>query len=117
MAAPVSECSTKLPIRTMKDVAEWWRETAEGDIGSVAAKLVAYGSLNFHASCMLLLVGRPHASTREGTELAIASYIAGKMNRLLESLSRGILPSEDSWADLSRYAMMARYVRKYGSWP
>lgn len=117
MAPAGPEYPPELPVRGVKDVISWWRETSEGDLGAITAKLNAYGSLNFHAVCMLALVGRPHGSMREGTEIAIASYIAGKLNRLFEGLSRGILPDEDSWADLARYAMMARYVRKHGEWP
>lgn len=105
------------PIRTPNDVRDWWTDASRDDIEAVLGKLSTYGSLNFHAACMLLLVGRPYASTREGTEMAIASYIAGKLGRLMEGLSHGELPSEDSWADLARYAMMARYVRKHGEWP
>jgi hypothetical protein len=105
------------PMRGANEVRDWWHATAQDDVVEVLAKLSSYGSLNFHAQCMLTLVGRPYGSMREGSELAIASYIAGKLNRLLDGLSRGELPSEDSWADLSRYAMMARYVRKYGEWP
>lgn len=88
-----------------------------GDVLAVLAKLDDYGSLDSHAYQMLTLVGRPHASLREGTEIAISSYVAGKLNRIMESLSHGVLPSEDCWADLSRYTMMARYVRKFGRWP
>ena len=108
----------KYPGPRDKDtVIHWWLATAAGDVESVVEKLKVYGGLNFHAHSMLVLMGRPYSSVREGTEIAIASYIAGKLNRLLEGLSRGELPPEDSWADLARYAMMARYVRKHGEWP
>jgi len=101
----------------VKEIIAFWRETSDGDLGSVTAKLQAYGALDSHAYQMLTLVGRPHASLREGTEIAIASYVAGKLNRIMESLALGLLPTEDCWDDLARYAMMARYVRKFGRWP
>lgn len=100
-----------------KDISEFWMTTAAKDADDVLAKYRQYGSLNAHATYMLMLVGRPYASMREGTEIVLASYIAGKLTRLFEGLSRGELPNEDSWADLARYAMMARYVRKHGEWP
>lgn len=105
------------PVRNQDTIIDWWTAVAYGDAMAVAEKLRAYGSLNFHAQCLLALVGRPHGSMREGTEMVLASYIAGKLNRLFEGLSHGELPNEDSWADLARYAMMARYVRKFGEWP
>lgn len=98
-------------------VEAWWCATSQEDLDKVLAKLDVYGSLDFHARAMLELMGRPQDSLRNGTEAAIASYLAGKLNRVLSSLALGVLPDEDSWADFARYAMMARYVRKFGRWP
>lgn len=108
-----------VPVRARdaQTIRAWWMEVAKNDIESVIAKLDVYGSLDWHARAMLELMGRPGDSLRNGTEAAIASYLAGKLNRVLASLSRGLLPSEDSWDDFARYAMMARYVRKFGRWP
>lgn len=95
----------------------FWEQASRVDLKSVIGKLASYGSLAGHADAMLVLMGREHGSRSLGTEAVIASYIGGKLNRIMSALSRGEPGSDDSWDDLARYAMMARYAKKYGCWP
>src|SRR2546429_3871720 len=74
------------PVRDGDFVYAWWMDQAQMDAQSVVEKLKDYGSLDFHARAMLELIGRPSDSLRNGTEAAIASYLAGKLNRVLSSL-------------------------------
>ena len=107
----------KAQNRGPEAVRDFWEKQSSVDLLATLKKLESYGSLQPHGQIMLTLVGRPHASMQEGTEIAIASYVAGKLNRIMEALSHGVLSSVDCWDDLACYAMMARYNRIYGGWP
>lgn len=96
-------------------VREWWLKESTADADHVVAKLLTYGSLDLHAQGMLELMGWTGHGL--GTESVIAFYALGKLNRIITALARGKPASPDSWDDMRRYAMMARYVQQFGRWP
>lgn len=95
-------------------ISAWWDETAREDLDSVLQKLKQYGSLSFHGEAYERLVPQ---SVVDGEEIAIAMYVAGKVTRIIEGIANREKPTDDTWDDIARYAMMARWVRQNGSWP
>jgi hypothetical protein len=99
------------------NLAMWWFETSENDRDMVEKKLRAYGPLAFHGAAMLEMEGRKIDGGKDGQLRVVASYVAGKLNRVLSALGRGEIPDEDSWRDICTYSMMARWITKFGGWP
>lgn len=99
-------------------LSEWWREQAEMEIERTVPKAVEYGAadLEIMGTAMLHLVPRELRSRQLGLEMALAFYSLGKVARLFGAFERGVLPSEDTWFDLSVYCRMAQRVRETGEW-
>lgn len=114
MMFPGPRSEPELPQDENSRIRRWWMEQSGIDVESVLGKLKTYGALDFHGFAYLKLV--PHAPV-SGEEIAIAMYVAGKVNRLIEGIAHGEKPTADTWDDIARYATMARWVRKVGHWP
>lgn len=114
MEMPGPRSDPLLPETQQGMVRKWWMELAAEDVESVLQKLTVYGALDLHGYAYHVLVPQAVVS---GEEIAIAMYVAGKVNRLIEGYSHGEKPTADTWDDIARYATMARWVRKVGHWP
>lgn len=89
----------------------WWLNTAYNDRESFLPKLQEYGAGD------LAVIG--HALTGAGgeqfnTEAGIAFYALGKAARAVEAYRNLRSPSDDTWHDLTVYAMMGRMARQFG---
>lgn len=100
-------------------IAEWWVHEAADDVRMVTHKLSAYGSLRVQAQALVDMANVPADKRNEtlATEMVLASYVGGKLNRIVTALARGEVPSTEHWRDLVCYAMMARWVDESGTWP
>lgn len=100
-------------------LAGWWREKAEAEIGQTVAKAVEYGSTD------LVDIGRDLARVadreldddEEAAEWGIYFYLLGKLSRWRSAMERGDRVSDDTLLDIGVYARMAQRVRESGGWP
>jgi len=109
------------------ELATWWRDLADDEIGKVVAKAVEYGATDLRdlGYQVLEMAGRrdktmPIADVSGdgyATEVGIAFYAMGKLARIAAAIKEGRRPSFDSWHDLGVYARMAQRVHLVGAWP
>ena len=85
---------------------------------TIQAKAAEYGSNS------LAEMGRTFARAQgrtvedaEAMEIGCMLYAKGKLERCLDAMLNGKLPSEDTWDDLVVYGMMAVFIRATGRWP
>ena len=100
------------------DLATWWRELAEQEIGATVPKAVEYGSTD------LLDIGAQlgrfigHALTdAQAAEFGCWFYLIGKLARATSALERADWPSDDTIKDIGIYTKMIQRIRATGSWP
>jgi hypothetical protein len=101
------------------DLEHWWIGNAALEAPDIARKAREYGSNSLAA--MGRLIGRvqhrqPMTPAAE-LEYGCAVYAFGKMERVMDALVRGELPSEDTWRDIHVYSVMALRIRETGTWP
>ena len=103
-------------IATLK---EWWIQDSASRVSMVAEKAVIYGSdsLTELGRTLAKLQGRYDVPEDELQELAIWSYIVGKIGRWTDAAIRGERVKEDTITDIIAYATMAKRVREAGGWP
>ena len=92
---------------------EWYADVATNDAEMIWAKAKKYGGLTIVQDALATMFGRVGVND----EQVLALLVALKLSRIVEALGAGEKPDEDSWRDLACYAMMARRVRRTGSWP
>lgn len=100
------------------DLSAWWTGLAAEDAVPAAIKAKEYGStdLKIIGRAMREMIGiDPDIVTDE--EIGIAFYALGKIARVISAIGSGSAPSDDTWHDITVYAMMVRRVREVGSWP
>lgn len=96
---------------------EWYRDVAANDGEMIWEKAMEYGGMSLTAEALGVLMGHLD-QTHHNYEAALAVNAAQKVNRILEALAHGELPSADCWRDLVCYAMIARRLRETkGAWP
>lgn len=106
------------------ELIDWWTCLAASDANAVIPKAVEYGGADFDIMGAAMLGLKPElwdgadAGERlaQGREMAIMFYALGKVARAMSAYGEGRKPSDDTLADLARYAMMARRVRETGKW-
>lgn len=110
------------------ELAQWWRNLAEGEINAVVAKAVEYGATDLRdLGWQVLEMADRRRKLVDGddslgadayaTEVGIAFYAMGKLARIAAAIKEGRQPSYDSWHDLGVYARMAQRVHQVGAWP
>lgn len=109
------------PVTTFGDARvkifhRWFEHIAISDAEMIWEKAREYGSFTLTAEALGVLTGQDQG--RLNQEAVLATNVAQKLNRIMEALFRGELPSEDCWRDLACYAMIARRLRETkGAWP
>ena len=107
------------PAANPEELAHWWVGDAASEAPEIARKATEYGSNSLAAmGAMIGRVQHRQPMTRaEELEYGCAVYAFGKMERVMDAIIRGDLPSEDTWRDIAVYARMARRIRETGNWP
>jgi hypothetical protein len=95
---------------------DWYAAVAADDAAMIWAKAKEYGGLDLHAFMLQALVGR-HLPQHAALDGVLAFYVAGKLTRIVEGISRGVTISPDHWRDTVCYAMVARRIRETKTWP
>lgn len=100
------------------ELAEWWRDQAEAEIGPTVDKAIEYGSTDLIDIGMMLgrTIGRD-INEEEAAELGVFFYLIGKIARWQSSIQRGERPSDDTLFDIGVYVRMAQRIRESGGWP
>lgn len=100
------------------ELAEWWRDKAEGEIAPTVDKAVEYGSTDLIDIGMMLgrTMGRA-VNEEEAAELGVFFYLIGKIARWQSAIQRGERPSDDTLFDIGVYVRMAQRIRDSGGWP
>lgn len=105
----------------MRNLEDWWLETARADFEALLPKVSEYGAADLDVMGEALLATTPLQTTqpsrRVGHELALAFYLLGKVGRMFGAYANGKLPSDDTIHDITVYSMMLRRVRAEGGWP
>lgn len=101
------------------DIKEWWIRTASDDSIAVAEKYREYGatSLSDMGYELAELLGWQRPTKGQAQQLAVYFFLKGKMARLKTAILKGETASDDTWLDITCYAMIARKARASGAWP
>ena len=101
------------------DFNRWWASQVEEHAPTIQAKATEYGSNSLRQVGALFLRDRGLEGFTEAEELVAgcAVYAHGKLERVLDALLAGTLPSDDTLHDLQVYAAMAQYIKTTGVWP
>jgi hypothetical protein len=100
------------------DLTDWWAAVAADDVAPAAVKAKEYGStdLKIIGRAMREMIGIPPDVVSD-EEIGIVFYTLGKVARAISAIGSGQRPSDDTWHDITVYAMMTRRVREVGQWP
>lgn len=104
-------------VPTVQAVADWWSDTAAGDLDAFLPKLQEYGS-NDLIDCgraLALVAGWNGLDDGQCAEIGVFFYLYGKMSRWAEALANRRRPSDDTLHDVTVYSMMARRIRETGA--
>ncbi len=113
------------PQRARETALENLVQMVRGDLEGTMEKADEYGAIDLEImgfALRKLLEGPPvtfgteEEANKAGMEMAIAFYELGKIARCFSAYRQGQLPKDDTWLDTTIYSMMARHVRKTGSW-
>lgn len=107
------------PDDSQPSFAGWWLGMVELLAPAIQEKARQYGTNS------LVEVGRLYARAQgrdpigqvEAIEIGCMMYAYGKMQRVVDAMQRGELPSTDTWHDLMVYSAMAQFARAHGRWP
>lgn len=112
------------PTPEIKDVAQWWIDTAAQDFTAIAHKISEYGGIRGGSADLRLmgdnlaeLLGWNEADEATRQSLACWLYLQGKIARLVSDFQQQRPPKDDTLLDISVYAMMMRRLKLTGSWP
>jgi hypothetical protein len=100
------------------DLTDWWASVAAADVEPAAVKAKEYGStdLVIIGRAMREMIGIPDGIVSD-EEIGVVFYTLGKVARAVSAIGSGQRPSDDTWHDITVYAMMVRRVREVGQWP
>lgn len=108
---------------TEQELADWWEERAQVEIGATVPKSVEYGAYDLELAGRVLadMIGWDEDVTPRTealhVELGVYFYLLGKVGRLTSAFRDSRLPSDDTWFDAGVYARMAQRARSHGGWP
>lgn len=112
------------PSPALKQVAEWWLDTAIDDFSAAVPKAMEYGGTQQGSADLRLmgdnlaeLMGWKNVSDAVKQELAVWFYVQGKAARLVSDYQQKRPGKADTWHDISVYTMMARRLQDVGRWP
>lgn len=108
----------------IRELTEWWIESAAGDAAATAPKVLEYGGVGDGSAdlrtmgyALAELAGLHDAPDPVKLELACWFYALGKVSRLISDYRQGKHGKPDTWFDLGVYSMMARRIQQTGEWP
>lgn len=98
---------------------DWWVDWVEDAAPTIQRKAAEYGSnsLAEMGRTFARAQGRNQIEDHEALEIGCMFYAKGKIERVLDAMLQGRLPSADTWGDLMVYAAMASYIREFKRWP
>lgn len=115
-SGPLATRSAALGVE--EQLADWWRDRAEDEIGQTVSKAIEYGATDLiDIGMMLARTMRREVSEEEAAELGVFFYLIGKIARWQSAIERGDRPSDDTLLDIGVYVRMAQRIRSAGSWP
>lgn len=97
----------------------WWRALVDEAAPTIQRKAGEYGSNSLAEMGRMFAraQGRDRIEDHEALEIGCMIYAKGKLERVLDAMLKGRLPSTDTWHDLGVYASMAQYIRENKRWP
>lgn len=112
------------PSPALKQVAQWWLDTAAQDFTAISSKIAEYGGIGT-GSADLRVIGENIAELLEWRdvpdallqELGCFFYLQGKIARLISDYKHKRPGKEDTLLDISVYTFMIRRLQATGSWP
>lgn len=104
---------------------KWWLNTTLNDFNSTVPKMEEYGGQDgTQGAADLRIMGDSIATmlgwggfTHVALEMACWFYVLGKVGRLVSDYQARREGKDDTWHDISVYAMMARRIKETGRWP
>lgn len=108
----------KAPEQPRTGFHAWWVAMADEAAPTIQRKAAEYGSNSLAE--MGRTVGRfqrREVDDATALEIGCAMYAKGKMERVIDAVIQGKLPSTDTWHDLGVYSAMAQFIRAHGRWP
>lgn len=96
---------------------DWVRAWLADQVPRVEEKAATYGtnSLARKGNRYASAIGQS-VTVGQALELGVDQYAIEKADRIEDAISRGQLPTADTLADLAIYALMALYIRAFGTW-
>lgn len=110
------------------ELADWWRQVAENDIGRTVPKAAEYSAydLELIGRSTVEMFGhglggdpwdRDDAGPAIYAEIGCWWYLLGKIGRAVGAIREGRMPSDDTVQDARIYATMIARIRQTGGWP
>lgn len=98
---------------------QWWLAQVDRAAPTIQRKAAEYGSNSLAEMGRMFAraQGRGRVEDAEALEIGCAVYAKGKLERVIDAMLKGKLPSADTWHDLGVYATMAQYIREHNTWP
>lgn len=97
----------------------WWSKLVDEAAPTIQRKAGEYGSNSLAEMGRMFAraQGRDRIEDHEALEIGCMIYAKGKLERVLDAMLKGRLPSTDTWHDLGVYSSMAQYIRENKRWP
>lgn len=117
---PVSEdAGDPTEAREEPTFRDWWVDWVEEAAPTIQRKAEEYGSNSLAEMGRMFAraQGRGQIEDHEALEIGCMVYAKGKIERVLDAMLKGGLPSADTWGDTMIYAAMASYIREFSRWP
>lgn len=110
---------TPTEAREEPDFRDWWVAWVDDAAPTIQRKAAEYGSNSLAEMGRMFAraQGRGHIEDHEALEIGCMIYTKGKIERVLDAMLQGTLPSADTWGDTMIYAAMASYIREFRRWP
>lgn len=97
----------------------WWAKLVRENAPTIQRKAEEYGtnSLMEMGRLFARANGRPVIDDVEAVQLGCFVYAFGKVQRVMDAMLKGVLPSEDTVKDTMIYMAMSMYAREFKAWP
>lgn len=104
---------------TPLDFHGWWSALVDESAPTIQRKAAEYGSNSLAEMGRMFAraQGRAPIDDHEALEIGCMVYAKGKIERVLDAMLKGSLPSTDTWLDTMIYAAMAQFIRQHKRWP
>lgn len=106
------------PVASADGFHAWWRRQVDNAAPTIERKAAEYGSNSLAEMGRMFAraQGRDRIDDAEALEIGCAVYAKGKLERVLDAMLKGKLPSTDTWMDTMVYSAMSLYIREHGRW-